>query len=93
MLKGLALFETLGDSIRIADSYNHLATLEYNVGNLQKAIQYNENALAIFEKYNDTYYQAEALNDIGFMYLKLEDLNNAMTVSYTHLTLPTTSRV
>ena len=68
VLKGLKLFELIGDTIRIADSFNHLATLEHNLGNHSKAIEYNEEALKIYEDYNDTYYQAQALNDIGVMY-------------------------
>lgn len=67
VLKGLGLFEAIGDSIRIADSFNHLATLEHNLKNYQKAIEYNKLALAIYEDYEDTYYQAQALNDIGVM--------------------------
>lgn len=76
VLKGLKLFEQLGDSIRIADSYNHLATLENNLENQELAIRYNKTALKIYEDYNDTYYQAQVLNDIGVMYkvLKQEDL-------------------
>ncbi|MCL6295257.1 tetratricopeptide repeat protein [Jejuia spongiicola] len=70
VLKGLKLFETIGNSIRIADSYNHLATIEHTLGNLENAIAYNKKALKIYEDHNDIYYQAVALNDIGIMYMK-----------------------
>ena len=45
VLKGLKLFEELNDSIRIADSYNHLATIENNLGNLKNANVYILNYL------------------------------------------------
>lgn len=38
VLKGLKTMETTGDSIRIADSYNHLAILEHNLKNYDQAI-------------------------------------------------------
>jgi tetratricopeptide (TPR) repeat protein len=78
VLKGLRLFEALQDSIRIADSYNHLATLELNLGNIEKGINYNKKALKIYEDYNDNYYQAQALNDIGVMYMKSNKENIAI---------------
>lgn len=78
VLKGLALFEIIGDSIRIADCLNHLATLEHNLGNHKNAIAYNQKALAIYEEYNDTYYQAQALNDIGVMFKSLKEEKQAL---------------
>ena len=79
VLKGLRLFEALGDSIRIADSFNHLATLEYNLENYQKALEYNTKALIIYEDYEDIYYQAQALNDIGIMYKLLNKEEQALS--------------
>ena len=78
VLKGLTLFEAIGDSIRIGDSYNHLATLEYNMENYRKAIEYNQKALDIYEIYEDTYYQAQALIDIGVMYKQLKEYEKAL---------------
>ncbi len=78
VLKSLKLFEALGDSIRIADCYNHLATLEHNLNNNEMAIDYNKKALAIYEDYDDTYYQAQALNDIGIMHMSLQNEEEAL---------------
>ncbi len=71
VLEGLRLFELIGDSIRIADALNHLATLEYNFENFDQSIAYNQRALRIYEVYEDHYYQAQALNDIGVGYKSL----------------------
>lgn len=79
VLKGLDLFEQLGDSIRIADGLNHLATLEYNLGNFKQAIHYNQKALGIYEAYDDSFYQAQALNDIGIMHMKLKQYSDAIS--------------
>ena len=77
--EGLDIFQIFGDSIRLADSYVHLAAIENNLQNRQKSIDYNLIALEIYEKYDDKYYQSQALNDIGQTYLLLEDYKNAAT--------------
>ena len=79
VLKGLTIFERLGDSIRIADCLNHLATIEHNLGNINNAIVYNEKALKIYKKYEDIYYQAQILNDLGVMHNLLGEPEKAIT--------------
>jgi len=75
--EGLNVFQKVNDSIRIADAYTHLAAIEANLQNNQKSIQYNLRALEIYEDYKDTYYESQALNDIGQMYLLEKDYSNA----------------
>lgn len=76
--KGLKIFEALGDSIRIADTYTHLAKLEYNIKNVKKYVEYNKIALAVYEREGDVFYQANALNDIGIGYMLLEQFDLAL---------------
>ncbi len=78
VLKGFELFELLGDSIRLADSYNHLATIENSLQNFRNAISFNEKALAIYRLYNDVHYEASVLNDLGIMYMKLFEEQKAI---------------
>ena len=65
-LKILPVVSTpINKDVRIADAKTHLAAIEYSIGNFQKAIDYNEEALEIYNNQDDTYYQAVALSDLG----------------------------
>ncbi len=69
VLKSLRMLPRLSTPInkdvRIADAKTHLAAIEFNIGNLDKAIAYNKEALEIYNNQDDTYYQAVALADLG----------------------------
>ena len=77
VFKSLEIIEKTGDSARIADTYYRLAVLEYRTKNFLKAIEYNQEAIKIYDQINDQYFKAQALNDIGVNYKKLNDLPNA----------------
>ncbi len=65
-LKILPVVSTpINKDVRIADAKNHLAAIEQNLGNFQKAIEYNQDALEIYINQDDTHYQAVALIDLG----------------------------
>lgn len=65
-LKILPVVSTpINKDVRIADAKTHLAAIEFNIGNLKKAIAYNKEALEIYINQDDTYYQAVALADLG----------------------------
>ncbi|MCK8521087.1 tetratricopeptide repeat protein [Aquimarina sp. D1M17] len=78
VLKGLTIFETINDEIRMADALNHLANVEAYLENHEKAISYGKKALKIYNKNNDKMYASQALNDMGNSYFYLKDYDNAI---------------
>jgi len=77
-LKILPVVSTpINKDVRIADAKTHLAAIEFNIGNLKKAIAYNKEALEIYINQDDTYYQAVALADLGKAYKALGNLKEA----------------
>ncbi|MEX0291649.1 MAG: tetratricopeptide repeat protein, partial [Flavobacteriaceae bacterium] len=77
-LKILPVVSTpINKDVRIADAKTHLAAIEYSIGNFQKAIDYNEEALEIYNNQDDTYYQAVALSDLGKAHKALGHLSKA----------------
>lgn len=77
-LKILPVVSTpINKDVRIADAKTHLAAIEFNIGNLKKAIAYNKEALEIYINQDDTYYQAVALADLGKAYKALGNFKEA----------------
>lgn len=93
VLEALKLLKPLGDSIRIADAMNHLATLELNFGNFKNSIEYNSRALTIYRAYDDHYFQAQALNDIGVSYKSLGENEKALDYFYQSIEKAKTAKV
>ncbi|MCW5515335.1 tetratricopeptide repeat protein [Muriicola sp. Z0-33] len=81
VLKSLKLLPVVSTPInrdvRIADAKTHLAAIEHSIGNYQKAIAYNLEALEIYINQNDTYYQAVAEADLAKSYTALKQFNKA----------------
>ncbi|GAB2496380.1 tetratricopeptide repeat protein [Algoriphagus taiwanensis] len=72
-LRAVRILQKKGDELRLADGYNILAGLETNLGNFEKAIEYNLLASEIYLNYEDRMFQAQALNDIGNNYFYLNN--------------------
>lgn len=68
----------------IYECYVNLGTSSSGLGNYEKALEYQQKALAQIKKIEDKnfipMYQAQALNNIGFIYLNLNKHNEASKI-------------
>ena len=77
-LKLLPVVSTpINKDVRIADAKTHLAAIEHSIGNYEKAVAYNLEALEIYINQNDTYYQAAAEADLAKSYTALKQYKKA----------------
>ncbi len=78
-LKALAfhLDHDIGKPHRKADILNHLAGLELYLGHHQQSIEYNLEAIEIYQARGDKYFHAQAANDIGNALFYLKDYAQA----------------
>ncbi|MEZ4827613.1 MAG: tetratricopeptide repeat protein [Bacteroidia bacterium] len=78
-LTALNLHNQIDEPLRKADVLNHLAGLEMQFQHLQQSIDYNLEALKIYEAYDDKYYQAQANNDIGNVFFYQKNYSSAQS--------------
>lgn len=77
--EGLELCESNDMDFRAGQIYINLAVLEYKKQNLGLSIEYNKNALAIFEKEGDKSQAAICLQNLGFAYAVQGQVNEALS--------------
>ena len=84
-IKSLHILENLKDPayiaitpLYLADTKNLLAAIEFKLGNFQKAIQYDLEALKTYEEKHDKHFSAIALIDIGASYHELKEYKKAI---------------
>lgn len=77
LIKALRFLEAIDNSIRKADVLNYLGGVEYHQKNYQRGIDYNLQALKIYEENSDNGYAAQAMNDIGLAFIQMEVLDSA----------------
>ena len=72
------------DELLIYECYSHLGASLSGLGDYEKALQYHQKALLEVKKIkNEVYkaiYQAQTLNNIGFIYLNVNKLNEASQI-------------
>ena len=72
------------DELLIYECYSHLGASLSGLGDYEKALQYHQKALLEVKKIkNEVYkaiYQAQTLNNIGFVYLNVNKLNEASQI-------------
>ncbi|MFP4845573.1 tetratricopeptide repeat protein [Winogradskyella sp. PE311] len=79
VLKSLKEFESLNNTVRIADAQNKLAIIENGLGNYKKSLEYSAKALKVYEETEDIDYQSQLLNVIGVSHKSKKDFDLAIT--------------
>lgn len=83
-IKVLNIANQLKDDHLIFESYISLGASSSGLGNYEKALEYHKKALAQIKKIEDKnfipMYQAQALNNIGFVYLNLNKYEEASKI-------------
>jgi signal transduction histidine kinase len=83
-IKVLNIANQLKDNDLVYESYISLGTSSSGLGNYEKALEYHQKALAQIKKIEDKnfipVYQAQALNNIGLVYLNLSKFDEASKI-------------
>lgn len=77
ILTSLKWLQATDKKDRIADAYNTLAALEYNLKHFEQAVAYNQQAIALYKEIGDISYLSQALNDMGAQYVGMDSLEQA----------------
>ncbi|WP_299113314.1 hypothetical protein [uncultured Winogradskyella sp.] len=72
--KAAKLSKELGDILRYADNLQIIADANESLGNKDISIDYFKESLAIYQKENDTYFEADVSIKIGFLYSNLKPI-------------------
>jgi signal transduction histidine kinase len=78
-LQALEQFETLGNICKQAEVLNHIAGINYFLGNTSQALEYGFTALQLAEQCNQPGLLASILNDTGYAMLHLGNPRTALT--------------
>ncbi|MBL7911036.1 MAG: tetratricopeptide repeat protein [Bacteroidia bacterium] len=76
--ENLVLLKSTGDKTTLADTYNNIGAIYYNLGNVIVAIDYYQKSLKIFEELNDKKRIGYALNNLGILYYNQGDTAKAL---------------
>ncbi len=76
--KSLYTFETIHDTLGIANLVNNLGAVYYSQGSHAKALDYFLRSLSISEKQKDTFLISSALLNIGGVYGEMENYDKAL---------------
>jgi tetratricopeptide (TPR) repeat protein/DNA-binding XRE family transcriptional regulator len=76
--EGTGLAATLGDNLRLAGLWRNRAILAEKVGDTSSSIEYNENALQLYEQIGDEVGEAHTAANLGIVYLFLGDPDAAV---------------
>ena len=79
LIDGAAFFENIKDSINMAKCYSNVSSAFGELGDSEKAIQYGEKALHIFNARNMVPYKVVTLPNLAGQFLKLGDTLKART--------------
>ena len=83
-IKVLSIAKELQDEYLIYECYANLGSSLSGIGNFEKALEYHQKALLQIKKIDDENYkpllQAQALNNIGFVYLNIGKFNEASQI-------------
>lgn len=77
ILEAGKIYKSLGDEIRMADALGLMANLETFFDNKENAINYHLEALEIYKKHEDVFYQSQQYNDLGLLHANLRKLDKA----------------
>lgn len=80
--ESLEYFEAVRDSMQMGKSYNNIATIYGELGDVDNAIEYGEKAVAIFSKYGHARFRLIALPNLAGQYARRGDSVRAK--SYFH---------
>ena len=75
--KALKCFEDINHETRKADVLKQIGDIESGLGNHEASIDYFNQAIEIYERFEDKMYAAYAYNSLGISYQNLKDYNNA----------------
>lgn len=81
--KSLALYETLQDSLNIANVYNNFSNLYAELNEKASEIEYLEKSTSIYKKYPQAKYQitlSYILNNLGDSYIHVQKYDSAKTI-------------
>lgn len=79
-LKALELYEQAGE-LYVADAHNTLGIIEYNLKNYDDALSYYNQALAVYKKHKDVFFQTLTLLNLAKVELLLKDYDKAFEFS------------
>lgn len=79
-LKALELYQQTGE-LYVADAHNTLGIIAYNLKNYAEALAYYNQALPVYQKHNDVFFQTLALLNIAKVELLLKHYEKAIELS------------
>ena len=77
-LEALKHYEKTGEELFVADAYNSLGAIEVELTHYDSAINYYKKAIATYQKYNDVYFECEALYNLGISLQQSNQINASL---------------
>jgi tetratricopeptide (TPR) repeat protein len=85
--RALAIHQYLGDSLRMATTYNNMAIALVNMSRYTDALTYHEKAFSVFERLRDSVRMGNSLNNRGVIFLYLARYKDALNYHLRALTI------